>query len=790
MTDALEAAHDYARRGWGVVPLYGITEEGHCRCRQGRVCPPKNAGKHPRGTKAGWTELRSGPDVQAWFEENGDDNLGVITGPASGLFVLDVDGAAGVNSITQLAQERGALPATRIVRTGSGGLHYYFRHPGHFTVRNSASWIARGIDIRGEGGQVVAPPSRSGLGAYEVIADYEVAEAPPWLLEALQEHSAHVDAGRNIEVTGAEPIPAEVIPDTVNNLRNQTAIGDGGRHQHFHAIVAACFEADLRQGQAVTIAAPWCAAVGKFVGRVEQEVARSWGKLEAERARETDWLKDAGSSNVVPLTGAPLKLVHSADIGTPPDSAESAPDRPTEAQEDALALGLGTTWAPVDLTAHLDGTYVPLTPTLMPRVDGACLLYPGLVHSFHGESESGKSMVAQAEVRRILAAGGSAAYLDFESDAASIVGRLVEMGADPAELKARFTYRHPEANPRNFPHERDAFMDLAGSPVDLIVIDGMTDALGVFGASSMDNDEIATFLRRFPRFLAARTGAAVILVDHVTKDTDNRGRFALGGQAKMAGLDGAAYTVEVKEPIGRGMRGRLELRVAKDRPGGIRPACGEYRARDRTQEAASVVVDSSSGRIVVMVEKPRLAGEGSVSAFRPTHYMERVSEVLEDAAEPMTRTAIYDLVGPEDKKPSTKQEKVKPAVDALLAEGFIKAVGNATGRGSGIEHIRPYREAEDPRSDSYLGHFSGHSPDSPDITGYHRNSESEEFTGSPPLPSGGPVITEPLPEGQEASIHRSQGKPYPEEVCPHCGRTAPAAQIRALAGRCGVCWKV
>src|SRR5665811_288715 len=52
-------------------------------------------------------------------------------------------------------------------------------------------------------------------------------------------------------------------------------------------------------------------------------------------------------------------------------------------------------WLPVDLSTYLDGSHKPVVPTLLARTDGVCLLYPGLIHSLHGESESGKSLVAQ-----------------------------------------------------------------------------------------------------------------------------------------------------------------------------------------------------------------------------------------------------------------------------------------------------------------------------------------------------------------------------------------------------------
>ena len=72
-----------------------------------------------------------------------------------------------------------------------------------------------------------------------------------------------------------------------------------------------------------------------------------------------------------------------------------------------------------------------------------------------------------------------------------------------------------------------------------------------------------------PRWLA-RTGAAVVLVDHVTKSQEGRGRWAIGSERKLWGLDGAAYGFESLVPFGRGKTGLVKITVAKDRCGHIR----------------------------------------------------------------------------------------------------------------------------------------------------------------------------------------------------------------------------
>lgn len=135
------------------------------------------------------------------------------------------------------------------------------------------------------------------------------------------------------------------------------------------------------------------------------------------------------------------------------------------------------------------------------------------------------------------------------------------------------------------------------------MIDGVTDAMNVLGYTRHGgdvNDQATLFIRSVPKRIAAATGAAVVLVDHVTKSQDGRGRFAIGAQAKMAGLTGAAYTLEVRAPLAPGKDGALVLRVGKDRPGGVRAWCSpKFRSGDRTQEAARVSVDSTGDRIEV-----------------------------------------------------------------------------------------------------------------------------------------------------------------------------------------------
>lgn len=102
------------------------------------------------------------------------------------LFVLDIDGVDGRRALEALEEEYGPLPNTRKSIAGSGGLHLIFRAEG-VDIRNTASAIAIGVDIRGANGQIVAPPSIHPSGNFYRWEDdcapwgCDVADAPEWL---------------------------------------------------------------------------------------------------------------------------------------------------------------------------------------------------------------------------------------------------------------------------------------------------------------------------------------------------------------------------------------------------------------------------------------------------------------------------------------------------------------------------------------------------------------------------------------------------------------------------------
>ena len=151
------------------------------------ILPLKPHGKSPTIT-GGVNEAATDVTLaRSHFRGHPADNYGIATGAASGIFVLDVDGKAGVESRRRLEKEHGPLPATVTVHTGKGW-HRYYRCP-DAPVRNSAGKLGTGIDVRGDGGYVVGAGSIHPNGdTYryvkgKALGEIEIAPAPAWLVD-------------------------------------------------------------------------------------------------------------------------------------------------------------------------------------------------------------------------------------------------------------------------------------------------------------------------------------------------------------------------------------------------------------------------------------------------------------------------------------------------------------------------------------------------------------------------------------------------------------------------------
>jgi len=160
----IQTALSLAYKGLAVFP---------CRPRYKR---PATA----NGVKDATTDLDT---LRQWWRHEPEFNVAVATGAISGVFVLDVDGVDAEAELRRLEQKHGQLPSTVESITGRGR-HAFFKMP-RSPVRNSAGKIAPGVDVRGDGGYVLVPPSMHPSGrpyAWSVDSAGEFALAPDWLI--------------------------------------------------------------------------------------------------------------------------------------------------------------------------------------------------------------------------------------------------------------------------------------------------------------------------------------------------------------------------------------------------------------------------------------------------------------------------------------------------------------------------------------------------------------------------------------------------------------------------------
>lgn len=194
MSDLLDAALCYARDGRAVLPLHTPIFSGTVRCSCGAPDCGKNIGKHPRIARGCHAADRDPDEIRRWWRRWPDANLGLATGTPSGIFVVDVDPRhGGDQALCDLEQEHGPIPPTWRFLTGGGGEHILFNYPSGERLGNSAGRLGDGLDARGEGGFIVAPPSLHANGRrYAISVDHHpdevpLAEPPAWLLALLKE---------------------------------------------------------------------------------------------------------------------------------------------------------------------------------------------------------------------------------------------------------------------------------------------------------------------------------------------------------------------------------------------------------------------------------------------------------------------------------------------------------------------------------------------------------------------------------------------------------------------------
>jgi hypothetical protein len=172
-------------------------------------------------------------EIERDFRRWPDAGVGIPTGEVNRIFVLEADtveghGVDGLASLKALEARHGLLPETLMAQSPSGSIHRYFNWPGK-EIKNSAGKLARGVDVKGSGGMVIAPPTRTPKGSYRWLNDLPIVDAPPWVIErALRRRPSGLlealDRGRwNAPKANRKPVTDAQLRDLMETIPNDDA---------------------------------------------------------------------------------------------------------------------------------------------------------------------------------------------------------------------------------------------------------------------------------------------------------------------------------------------------------------------------------------------------------------------------------------------------------------------------------------------------------------------------------------------------------------------------------------
>lgn len=320
-----------------------------------------------------------------------------------------------------------------------------------------------------------------------------------------------------------------------------------------------------------------------------------------------------------------------------------------------------------------------IKPTALFDLGGAipALFYEDGYHSLFGESEGGKSWVAQAAVAEVLRDGGTALYADYEKSKNEVLDRFAALGVTDEEI-ARLAYVDANSLTRA---ELDAAVD--SSPrFDLTIIDGLTSSMRQYGKKGREEDDVTDWYKMLPR----RMSGCVVAIDHVTKpskENGGSGGYAIGSQAKKSIVTGVSYEVVSVDVLARGRIGEVKLKVAKDARGYVNAKAGSDRvlvalAFDATEEGAMVV---------------RVAEERGVGA---------ANKVIEDAIDLMVRESFAGSQRTAERwlkeQLGLSMHRARAAYHEYVERGFLDEAQKTAFRPSAAGH----KSASKPRSSSKI----------------------------------------------------------------------------------------
>ena len=236
----------YIAMGWKILPCHWVLPDLTCSCQFGDAeC--KSKGKHPL-TMSGFKDSSSEEwQLESWRRAYPSSNWAIQTGHVLNLIVIDLDTKKDENGVviedgfrgfSDLEAKHGSVPRTLRARTGSGGMHVFFKLPeGHTApTPNSVRKLQHGVDVRGDGGYIIVAPSNHTKGIYEWVVNAPIAEIPAWLLTLVEgsKKAKRYEVGKDHEAAAAPKDKKAKKPKVTTRTREGIKVdgtyGEGGRN--------------------------------------------------------------------------------------------------------------------------------------------------------------------------------------------------------------------------------------------------------------------------------------------------------------------------------------------------------------------------------------------------------------------------------------------------------------------------------------------------------------------------------------------------------------------------------